>query len=224
MSIFSYMRISTKVEDEKQSFKRQANGIKKYLDEKGINPKMVISFKDDASGKNFDREEWKDLEKELKAGDTIIFKDVSRFTRQAKAGLKKYMELIGKDINLVFIDNMTISSDYIKNLLDVASKQDTILESALESTIKLLLLVELDRAEKERLILIDRIKQGIQASSKTQGRKAGQLDKMNDKLKEDIKLFINDRSIKQVDLMKKHNISRNTLKKYVELIKEEGSI
>ena len=36
----------------------------------------------------------------------------------------------------------------------------------------------------------------------------------------DIKLFMNDRSIKQVDLMNKHNISRNTLKKYIEIVKQ----
>ena len=41
---------------------------------------------------------------------------------------------------------------------------------------------------------------------------------MSDELKEDIKLFLNDRSIKQVDLMNKHNISRNTLKKYIKLV------
>ena len=38
-------------------------------------------------------------------------------------------------------------------------------------------------------------------------------------LEEDIKIFINDRSIKQVDLMDKYGISRNTLKKYVEIVK-----
>jgi len=42
---------------------------------------------------------------------------------------------------------------------------------------------------------------------------------MSDELKDDIKLFLIDRRIKQVDLMKKHNISRNTLKKYIELVK-----
>ena len=42
---------------------------------------------------------------------------------------------------------------------------------------------------------------------------------MNDELKADIKAFLNDRSIKQIDLMNKHNISRNTLKKYIEIVK-----
>ena len=44
---------------------------------------------------------------------------------------------------------------------------------------------------------------------------------MSDELKADIQLFIKDRSIKQIDLMQKHNISRNTLKKYIEIVKNE---
>ena len=44
---------------------------------------------------------------------------------------------------------------------------------------------------------------------------------MSDELKVDIQLFIKDRSIKQIDLMQKHNISRNTLKKYIEIVKNE---
>lgn len=82
-----------------------------------------------------------------------------------------------------------------------------------------MLIVELDRVEQERKILISRIKQGQAASEKRPGRKQGDLIKMSDELKEDIKEFLQDRSIKQIDLMNKHNISRNTLKKYVEIIK-----
>ena len=48
--------------------------------------------------------------------------------------------------------------------------------------------------------------------------KPGQLDKMSDALREDILKYLSDRSIKQVDLMRKYNISRNTLKKYISLI------
>ncbi len=42
---------------------------------------------------------------------------------------------------------------------------------------------------------------------------------MNDELKNNIREFLTNRSIKQVDLMNKHNISRNTLKKYIAIIK-----
>ncbi|MDD7374033.1 MAG: resolvase, partial [Sarcina ventriculi] len=60
-----------------------------------------------------------------------------------------------------------------------------------------------------------------EASDKKSGRKQGKLDKMSDKLRDDIKEFLSDRSIKQIDLMNKHNISRNTLKKYISIVKEQ---
>ena len=131
------------------------------------------------------------------------------------------MELMDKGINLIFLDNLTVSTDYIKNLTEVANKQNLVTKTALESTIKLLLIVELDRVQQEREIIVKRIKQGIEASEKKQGRKIGQLDKMSEELKNDIRKFLTNRSVKQVDLMNKHNISRNTLKKYIKLVSEE---
>ena len=56
------------------------------------------------------------------------------------------------------------------------------------------------------------------------GRKEGQLDKMTPELQEDIEKFLSDRSIKQIDLMNKYNISRNTLKKYIEYIANKKCI
>ena len=94
----------------------------------------------------------------------------------------------------------------------------------LEFVIRLLLVTELDRAEKEREITVKRIKDGIRASSKKSGRKEGQLDKMTPELEADIRKFLADRSIKQIDLMNKYNISRNRLKKYIEYIANKKCI
>lgn len=218
---FTYKRISTKEERGLQKYNRQEAALKKYAEEHGI--EYVAEFQEDESGKNFDnRKEWKRLEKLVQPGDTIVFKDISRFTREANNGYNKYMELLERGVELVFIDNPTISTDYIKQLLNVAEQQNIVARTSLESTVKLLIIVELDRVEQERLILINRIKNGISASDKKQGRKPGQLDKMTAELEADIKAFLGDRSIKQVDLMEKHKISRNTLKKYIELVKENS--
>lgn len=216
---YNYMRISTREERALQKFARQEKSLETYAKTNDI--EYLVQFKDDASGKDFDRIDWKRLEKLVQPGDTIVFKDISRFTREAENGYKKYMELMKKGVNLVFIDNMTIGTDYIKSMMNIAQEQDLVTKTALESTIKLLLIVELDRVQKEREIIVKRIKQGIEASEKKQGRKPNQLDKMTDELRVDIKAFISDRTIKQVDLMSKHDISRNTLKKYVELVKGE---
>ena len=215
---YSYMRISTKEERGKQRFTRQEASLKHYAKQNGI--EYVFSFQEDVSGKNFkDRKEWNRLEKILQAGDTIVFKDISRFTREAENGYNKYMDLMEKGINLVFLSNPTVSTDYIKNLLNIAEQQALGARTALESTIKLLLIVELDRVEQERLIISQRTKDGLRASSRKSGRKAGSIGKMTDALKEDLKLY-NTRRMKGIEIMKKHGISRNTLKKYAELIRE----
>lgn len=220
-NFFSYKRISTKEERGLQKYNRQEAALKKYATENGI--EFVAEFQEDVSGKSFDnRKEWSRLEKLVQPGDTIVFKDISRFTREANNGYNKYMELLERGVELVFIDNPTVSTAYIKQLLNVAEQQNIVARTSLESTVKLLIIVELDRVEQERLILINRIKNGISASDKQQGRKPGQLDKMTAELEADIKAFLGDRSIKQVDLMEKHKISRNTLKKYIELVKENS--
>ena len=121
-------------------------------------------------------------------------------------------------INMVFLDNPTVSSDYIRQMMTTAEQQDIVTKTAMESIIKLLIIVELDRGEKQRLYISQSIKDGIAASNKRSGRKPGQLDKMSDALREDILKYLSDRSIKQVDLMRKYNISRNTLKKYIDHI------
>ena len=216
---FGYMRISTKEEHGKQKFTRQESALERY--EKENNIELLLTFKDDASGKDFNRSEWNKLEKAVHEGDTIVFKDICRFTREYENGFNKYMELMNKGINLVFIDNPTISTSYIKQMMDIAEKQQNrIAKKSLKDTIELLLLVELDRAEQERLITVQRIKDGLAASGKKSGRAVGKLDKITNELKADLEKYNADRTITQTELMKKHNISRNTLKKYAQLLKE----
>lgn len=218
-NVYSYMRISTEEERGLQKFTRQESALQKYARDNNI--EYTLEFKEDKSGKNFtDRKEWKKLESIVQSGDTIVFKDICRFTRQAEQGYSKYMELLNKGVEMIFIDNQTVSTPYIKQLLNVAKQQNLVAKTSLESTVKLLLIVELDRAEQERKTTVQRIKDGIKASDKKSGRPVGKLDKISDELKADIQLFLKDRTIKQVDLMNKYHISRNTLKKYIELAKQ----
>lgn len=214
---FSYMRISTKEERGKQKYTRQENSLERYARNQGID--YVIQFREDASGKSFiNRSEWNRLEKIIQSSDTIVFKDITRFTREAENGYAKYMELMSKGINLVFLDNPTLSTDYIKNLI-VTSKNMNFLEKTIsEMLVKVLLAAELTRAEQERLTISQRTRDGMAASPNKAGRKLGQLDKMTEALKNDIRRYLTDKSIKQVDLMNKYKISRNTLKKYVSLL------
>lgn len=218
-NVYSYMRISTQEERGLQKFTRQESALRRYAKENNL--EYLLEFKEDKSGKNFtDRKQWKKLESIVQSGDTIVFKDICRFTREAEQGYQKYMELLNKGVELIFIDNQTVSTPYIKQLLNVAKQQNLVAKTSLESTVKLLLIVELDRAEQERKTTVQRIKDGIKASEKKSGRPVGKLDKMSEELEVDIKKLIQDRSIKYVDIMKKYNISRNTLKKYESIVKE----
>ena len=191
---FSYMRISTKEERGKQKYTRQENSLERYARNQGID--YVIQFREDASGKSFiNRSEWNRLEK-----------------------YAKYMELMSKGINLVFLDNPTLSTDYIKNLIVTAKNMNFLEKTISEMLVKVLLAAELTRAEQERLTISQRTRDGMAASPNKAGRKLGQLDKMTEALKNDIRRYLTDRSIKQVDLMNKYKISRNTLKKYISLL------
>lgn len=216
---FAYMRISTKEERGKQKFTRQEQAIERWCKENNTEIPERRIYRDDASGKSFERPSWKELIQDIQSGDTIVFKDICRFTREYENGFKEYMKLLDKGINLVFLDNPTISTEYIKNMMGVAERQQNrIAKKSLKDTIELLILVELDRAEQEREITVKRIKDGIAASNKKSGRKTGQLDKMTPELKADIQKFLVNRSIKQIDLMNKYHISRNTLKKYITIV------
>lgn len=144
---YSYMRIST--DTERQNFARQEKALKKYAEEQSI--EYLIEFAEEKSAKNFtDRKQFNKLDKLLQSGDTIVFKDLSRFTREAENGYIKYMEWLTRGINIVFLDNPTISSDYIRQMMNTAESQDLVTKTAMEGIIKLLLIVELDRAEQQR--------------------------------------------------------------------------
>ena len=211
-NFYSYMRIST--DTERQNFARQEKALKKYAEEQSI--EYLIEFAEEKSAKNFtDRKQFNKLDKLLQSGDTVVFKDLSRFTREAENGYKKYMEWLERGINIIFLDNPTISSDYIRQMMNTAESQDLVTKTAMEGIIKLLLIVELDRAEQQRRYISKAIKDGIAASDKGSGRKKGSLDKMTDELRRDLELYMHDRTITQKAVMEKHGISRNTLKKYV---------
>lgn len=212
---YSYKRIST--DTEKQNFNRQIKALERYATEHNI--EFLIDFTEEKSAKNFqDRPQFQKLDKLLQSGDTVVFKDISRFTREAENGYSKYMEWLARDISIVFIDNPTVSSDYIRQMMTTASEQDIVTKTAIEGVIKLLLIVELDRAEQQRRYISKAITDGIATSDKKSGRKAGQLDKMTEALQLDIELYLSDRHVTQIEIMKKHDISRNTLKKYIRYV------
>ena len=104
-------------------------------------------------------------------------------------------------------------------MLQTAAEQDIVIRTSMESIIKLLIIVELDRGEKQKLYISKSIRDGIAASDKTSGRKTGQLEKMTNELQTYIELYLGNRNITQIELMKRHDINRHTLKKYITYVK-----
>ena len=87
MANYFYLRISTKESSDKQSFQRQYKALEKYANDNNLAFNNRTIYKDDISGATFERDDWKELEKILQKGDTIIFKEISRFTREAELTL-----------------------------------------------------------------------------------------------------------------------------------------
>lgn len=216
---FAYMRISTPEEKNMQKFDRQIHILKKYADANKID--FIVQFKEDASGKNFvDRKEWHKLEQLLGDGDTVVFSDISRFTREAENGYLKYTELMNKGVELIFVDNPSVSTPYIRRMLNLADNANIITRTTIESTVKIMILMELDRVEQERKIFIERVKAGMAASNKQIGRPKANISNMPEGFVDDARRYMNDRSIKAKDLCKKYGVCLNTFKKYLNIIRE----
>lgn len=104
--IYGYCRISTK----KQSIDRQIRNIKREF------PTAII-LTEAFTGTKLDRPEWNKLNKKLKYGDTIVFDEVSRMSRNAKEGFALYQRLFNVGINLVFLKEPHMNTDSYKEAM-----------------------------------------------------------------------------------------------------------
>jgi DNA invertase Pin-like site-specific DNA recombinase len=101
--IYGYCRISTK----KQSIHRQIRNIKAEY------PSAVI-VTEAYTGTKLDRPEWSKLHRKLKSGDTVVFDEVSRMSRDATEGFALYKQLYNSGINLIFLKEPYINTDAYK--------------------------------------------------------------------------------------------------------------
>lgn len=91
-TVYGYARVST----SKQKIERQIENIKARA------PEAVI-IEESFTGTKMDRPKWSRLYKKLQPGDTVIFDEVSRMSRNAEEGFTVYQDLYNKGINLQFI-------------------------------------------------------------------------------------------------------------------------
>lgn len=222
--IYGYCRVSTL----KQKVDRQIENIKaKY-------PEAVI-IAESYTGTRMNRPEWNKLCKQLHEGDTVVFDEVSRMSRNAEEGFQVYKELYEKGINLVFLKESTLNTDNFRNTMQIALTGETIADMYIDTTNKVLLILAenqiktaFETAEHEVDFLHKRISEGVrraQASGKRVGTEKGRklTTRKSVEAKKIIKKHAKDfgGTLNDIELMKMTNLSRNTFYRYKKQIKEE---
>ena len=198
--IYGYCRISTK----KQSIDRQIRNIKREF------PTAII-LTEDFTGTKLDRPEWNKLNRKLKYGDTIVFDEVSRMSRNAKEGFALYQRLFNIGINLVFLKEPHMNTDSYKEAMqgifntEIQSGDkatDDLVNSIMAAVNKFMMnKVEKDiykafeQAQKEVDYLHQRTKEGIE-TARLNGKQIG--------LEKGTKLTTK-KSLVAKEVIKKHN-------------------
>lgn len=222
--IYGYARISTM----KQSIDRQIENIKaKYPD--------AIIVTETYSGTTLDRPEWNKLYKQLREGDTVVFDEVSRMSRNAEEGYALYRELYEKGITLVFLKESTLNTENFRQTAQVALTGNDIADIYIEATNKALMLLAekqiqaaFQTAQHEVDFLHKRTSEGVrraQLEGKQVGRATGA--KVETKKAKEQKVAILKYSkdfngtLKDPEVIKLTGISRNTYYKYKRELKAE---
>ena len=101
---FAYLRVSTQ---DKQDFDRQLY----VLQTSGYDIPERNIFCDKATGKNIDREKYQLLKKIVRAGDSIIFPELARFSRNYDEIASEMLYFQQADVRLVFLDMPYLNTD-----------------------------------------------------------------------------------------------------------------
>lgn len=231
--VYGYCRIST----SKQNIQRQIDNIKRAY------PNATI-IEEEYTGTTTARPKLAKLLKNIHEGDTIIFDEVSRMSRNAEEGVKLYEELYNQGVNLIFIKEPHINTSVYRDKLEkqieklntTGSKAtDKLLESIMgalhEYTIDLAkeqIEIAFRTAQAEVDFLHQRTSEGVrraQAEGKQVGIAKGTklTTKKSLRMKEQIKNLSIDFQGHNSDseVMKITGLARNTYYKYKRELKEE---
>ena len=167
-NVYGYARISTM----KQSIQRQIDNIK------SIYPNAVITT-EEYTGTKMDRPNWNKLVKNLTPGDTIVFDEVSRMSRNATEGFDTYKMLYDMGINLVFLKESTLNTENFRATQQIASVGNEIADLYIETTNKVLMILAeqqikkaFETAQHEVDFLHKRTSEGI-AVARAKGKQIG---------------------------------------------------
>lgn len=236
MAVYGYCRVSTM----QQSVARQVENVKRY------NPDAVI-YIEQQSAKDIDnRSVFKCIIGKVKTGDEIVFDEVSRMSRNADEGYNLYMDLMQKGIDLTFLKERHIDTREYKRrsqnqLVRLQTQNATtdkllngimdVFDEFLKDNLKDNIRIAFERAEQERLLLIQRVTEGKAKSKKHQGRPKGSKNLKSQK-SENIKKVIQELSkdfdgqFTDVKILREYlpKTARNTYYKYKKELSKEKSL
>lgn len=225
-TIYGYARVST----TKQNIDRQITNIKEKY------PQAVI-ITEAYTGTKMERPAWSKLYKKLTEGDTVIFDEVSRMSRNAEEGYNVYQELYTRGVNLVFLKEPYINTDVYRTAAQQRieatistgnAATDTFTATILEAVNQLLMdlakqqiTAAFEQAEAEVSHLHQRTSEGVrraQAEGKQVGRAIGATVTTRKSItaKEQIRKYSKDfdGTLTDKDTMQLIGLARNTYYKY----------
>ena len=214
----------------KQNIERQIGNIKREY------PNAII-VTEAYTGTKINRPAFDKLIKNIKPGDTIVFDEVSRMSRNAEDGFKLYEQLYNMGVNLVFIKEPHINTaTYKKALENNISMTGTNVDFILDGINKFMMTLAKDQiaiafkaAQAEVDFLHQRTSEGVQRAI-LNGKKVGGLTtkgtklttkksiEMKARIKELSKDFAGSNTDKEV--MAILGIARNTFYKYKKELQE----
>ena len=102
--VFAYMRVST---TDKQDFDRQIY----ILNNSGYEISERNIFCDKSTGKNIDRDQYQLLKKIVREGDTIVFTELARFSRNYNEISSEMLYFQDAKVKLIFLDMPFLNTD-----------------------------------------------------------------------------------------------------------------
>ena len=231
--VYGYCRVSTM----KQSIERQIRNVKaQYPDAVIVTDEYTGTKLDRPGWTKLDRPGWTKLYKQLKPGDTVVFDQVSRMSRDADEGFRVYEDLFNLGVNLIFLKEPHINTDTYKKAMETGvpltgTNVDFILEGVnkyLLSLAKEQIRLAFDQAEKEVEDLHQRTREGIE-TARLNGKQIGQPKgaKLTTKKSIEAKEVILKRSkdfngdLSDLEVMKLTGVARGTYYKYKRELKSE---
>jgi DNA invertase Pin-like site-specific DNA recombinase len=201
--IIGYARVSS----TSQNLARQIEDFKAYGCER--------IFEEKQTAKDFQRPVYQKMKKELRFGDILVVKDLSRFGRNAKEIKEEWEYLINKEVDIVVLDMPILDTTKYKEIEGVGKLIINLVKDILSWLV-----------EEERNRIREAQRQGI-AIAKEQGKFKGRPKKYHanavgkDKIIYDEVVRMTKDKYTKMDIHRRTGLSRNTIDGIIADLKEQ---